>query len=131
MTDKVIDEINKAMAQSEEKEEDLSDAIMALPVEGATLVAARDWLNRATQYQVLKTQYDALCVTIDYNEKHGGKEAEPKLRQYRENATDLERELKHQIRAVKLIAKRYPDANTKMTELAMKPPVCQRCGQPI
>ena len=115
----IAEELEKLVSEHE-VEEDLSDECMVLPESRATLNAAQDRLNRANQYQGLKTQFDALVVTVEYNEKHGGKAIENKIATYRDLLGDLEREMKHQIRAVKLIDKRYPRAKDKMLELIGK-----------
>lgn len=100
------DELEKLLSV---EEEDLSDGCMALPEDTQKSLAAAERQQRIMTYFGLKNNAEALKATINWTEKHLGSAGKEKCKSYLENLEKIEDEMRHQIRAVKLLDKKFPN----------------------
>jgi len=102
-------------AQADAEVEDLSNVDFVIPEKTTIDIYARERLGGATSYRILSIRLSTVKASIKANESVGNTSA---VEQYKKQMGDLERDIKHCLRGIKVIDKECPQAKERMMELA-------------
>lgn len=109
-----MEDIEKA-AQEQPAVEDLTGIDLGLDDKAIMDISARERLNCATSYQILSVRASTVRASVVANKAVGNTQAQET---FQKQLADLERDMAHCLRGIKVIDKECPKAKARMQELA-------------
>lgn len=107
-------DVEEAVEEHKEPEEDLSDVDIGLDDEAQLFIVAQTRFGYAVSYQRLAIQGKNIRASVTANESVGNPKG---AEEYKTKLQAVELELKHLLRSIKQIDKDYPKAKARMQKM--------------